>query len=55
MPAGLRRQGGQRMQWIDDLSDWSGKSLSELERLAKARTSRRTVLEKRQIWQLHNT
>jgi len=34
---GKRRQGGQKKQWLDDITQWSGKSLIETVRLAEDR------------------
>jgi len=43
---GLRRQGGQRRQWLDDLAQWTGLTLPELVRLAEGRAAwRRFVHE----------
>ena len=36
---GLRRQGGQRRQWLDDLCDWADMSLPQLVRAADNRFS----------------
>ena len=33
--AGLLRRGGQRKQWLDYLSEWSVKTITELVRLAQ--------------------
>jgi len=35
---GLRRQGGQRKQWIDDLTEWSNNSIPDLVRKAQDRS-----------------
>jgi len=34
---GKRRQGGQKKQWIDDITQWTGQSLIDTVRLAKDR------------------
>jgi len=34
---GLRRQGGQKRQWLDDLCEWTGMSLTQLIRTAEKR------------------
>ena len=36
---GLRRQGGQRKQWIDDLTEWSNNSIPDLVRKAQDRSA----------------
>jgi len=35
MMPGLRRQGGQRKRWTDDLTEWSSKSIPDLVRMAQ--------------------
>ena len=35
----FRRQGGQRKQWIDDLTEWSNKSIPDLVRKAQDRSA----------------
>jgi len=32
---GKRRQGGQKKQWLDDITQWSGQSLVDMVRLAE--------------------
>ena len=39
MMPGLRRQGGQRKQWIDDLTEWSNNSIPDLVRKAQDRSA----------------
>ena len=34
---GKRRQGGQKKQWLDDITQWSGQSLVDMVRLAEDR------------------
>ena len=41
---GLRRQGGQRRQWLDDLYDWTDLSLTQLVRAAEERISYRSMV-----------
>ena len=41
---GLRRQGGQRRQWLDDLCDWTDMSLLQLARAAENRFSYRELV-----------
>jgi len=41
---GKRRQGGQRKQWLDDVIQWSGKSLVETVRLAEDRDRYRSFV-----------
>ena len=41
---GLRRQGGQRRQWLDDLCDWTNLSLTQLVRAAEERISHRKLV-----------
>ena len=41
---GLRRQSGQRRQWLDDLRDWGDMSLSQLVRAAEDRFSYRKLV-----------
>jgi len=36
---GLRRQGGQRKQWTDDLTEWSNNSIPDLVRMAQDRSA----------------
>ena len=36
---GLRKQGGQRRQWLDDLCDWTDTSLPQLVRATEDRSS----------------
>ena len=43
---GTRRQGGQRRQWIDDITDWAGKSLPEMVTLARDRRQYRQLVHK---------
>jgi len=43
---GRRRQGGQRRQWIDDITDWAGKSLPEVVTLARDRRQYRQLVHK---------
>jgi len=35
----FRRQGGQHKEWTDDLTEWSGKSIPDLVRLAEDRSA----------------
>ena len=42
--AGLRRQGGQRRQWLDDLCDWTDMSLPQLIRATEDRSSYRKLV-----------
>jgi hypothetical protein len=46
MVPGTRRQGGQRKQWADDLTEWTDLSLSELVRLAEDREAYRRFVHK---------
>ena len=41
---GLRRHSGQRRQWLDDLCDWTGMSLTQLVRAAEDRSSYRILV-----------
>jgi len=36
---GLRRQGGQRKQWVDDPTEWSNNSIPDLVRKAQDRSA----------------
>ena len=40
---GKRRQGGQKKQWLDDITQWSGQSLVEMVRLAENKSAISTV------------
>jgi len=43
---GMRQQGGQRRQWLDDITQWSGKRLVDIVSLAENRDQyRRFVFE----------
>ena len=44
--AGKRRQGGQRKQWLDGVTQWTGKSLVEAVRLAEDRDQYRQFVHK---------
>jgi len=41
---GTRRQGGQRRQWVNDITDWAGLSLPEVVTLAKDRCESRQIV-----------
>jgi len=43
---GTRRQGGQRTQWANDITDWAGLSLPEVVTLAKERWQYRQIVHK---------
>jgi len=44
--AGTRRQGGQRRQWTDDITDWAGLNLPEVVTLANERRQYRQFVHK---------
>ena len=44
--AGTRRQGGQRRQWVNDITDWAGMSLTEVVTLARDRCQYRKIVHK---------
>jgi len=41
---GIKRQGGQRRQWLDDITQWSGKRLVDIVRLAENRGQYRSFV-----------
>jgi len=43
---GTRRQGGQRRQWTDDITDWAGLNLPEVMTLANERRQYRQLVRK---------
>ena len=43
---GTRRQGGQRTQWVNDITDWAGLSLPEVVTLARERWQYRQIVHK---------
>jgi len=43
---GTRRQGGQRKQWVNDITDWAGMSLPEIVTLARERWQYRQIVHK---------
>ena len=52
---GLKRQGGQRRQWLDDLCDWANMSLPQLVRAAEDRFSCRKLVHTASYTRLTNT
>jgi len=43
---GVRRQGGQRMEWLTNITDWTGQSLPSVVNLARNRSLWRSLIHK---------